>query len=232
MNVCVIPARGGSKRIHKKNIKPFLGKPIIAYSIEAAVNSGLFDRVVVSTDCSEIADISLDWGGEVPFLRDSVLSNDFTGTLPVVQDAIVRLNLDELRDNVCCLYATAPFVTPEVLVDSFNGWIEAGAEYCFSVAKYRSPTQRCFELVGDKRVKMLYPEMFDMRSQDLVDTYYDAGQFYWGKAAAFMQNMVMFSEVSYAYTLSDNLVQDIDTVDDWIRAEKMYSMLMSNMNTD
>ena len=226
MNICVIPARGGSKRILRKNIKDFLGKPIIAYSIEVALKSNCFDKVIVSTDDDEIAVIAKKYGAKVPFIRPNELSNDYAGTIPVIKHAIEWLeNNNNTIDNVCCLYATAPFIQSRTISQAFQQFQESKANYCFSVTSFAFPIQRAIKLTEENRVNMFFPENFEIRSQDLEEAYHDAGQFYWGKAQAFKDGLSIFSEVSSPYILPRYLVQDIDSTEDWIRAEAMYKVL-------
>jgi N-acylneuraminate cytidylyltransferase len=226
VNICVIPARGGSKRIPKKNIKEFNGKPIIAYSIEVALKSNCFDKVIVSTDDDEIAVIAKKYGAKVPFIRPNELSNDYAGTIPVIKHAIEWLeNNNNTIDNVCCLYATAPFIQSRTISQAFQQFQESKANYCFSVTSFAFPIQRAIKLTEENRVNMFFPENFEIRSQDLEEAYHDAGQFYWGKAQAFKDGLSIFSEVSSPYILPRYLVQDIDSTEDWIRAEAMYKVL-------
>lgn len=225
MNICIIPARGGSKRIPHKNIKKFNGKPIIAYSIEAAIKSKCFDEIVVSTDDDQIAEVAENYGASIPFVRPKKLSNDFTETLPVIKHAIKFLNKDKPIKYVCCLYATAPFIQPKVIKNAFEQLINTGAEYCFSVTSFSFPIQRALTITNEKRLKMVYPENAKIRSQDLEETYQDAGQFYWGSVDAFLNESMIFSEISSPYILPSYLVQDIDTHEDWIQAEIMYDVL-------
>jgi len=226
MNICVIPARGGSKRIPRKNIKAFNGKPIIAYSIEAALESNCFDQVIVSTDDNEIAEVAKIYGAKVPFIRPAELSNDYAGTIPVIKHAIEWLeNHGNTINNVCCLYATAPFIQPQTIFETFQQLQESKADYCFSVTNFAFPIQRSIRITQDDKVDMFYPENFNARSQDLEEAYHDAGQFYWGKAQAFKDELPIFSEAASPYILPRYLVQDIDTTEDWIRAEVMYRVL-------
>ncbi len=226
MNICVIPARGGSKRIPRKNIKDFNGKPIIAYSIEAALRSGCFDQVLVSTDDDEIAKVAKEYGAQVPFVRPDDLSNDYVGTIPVVKHAIewIENNSNSIED-VCCLYATAPFVQSKILSKAYQQLKDSKGDYCFSVASYSFPIQRAIKIIQDNKLIMLNPEHFNTRSQDLEDIYHDAGQFYWGNAQSFKHEIPFFSENATPYILPSYLVQDIDTLEDWIRAEVMYKAL-------
>ena len=226
MNVCVIPARGGSKRIPRKNIKEFNGKPIIAYSIEAALKSNCFSQVIVSTDDDEISEVAMKYGAKVPFVRPDELSNDYVGTIPVIRHAIEWIeDNDNTVENVCCLYATAPFVQSKIISEAYQQLISSKSDYCFSVTSFAFPIQRAIKIVQGYKVDMFYPEHFNIRSQDLEEAFHDAGQFYWGKAQAFKDELPLFSEVASAFILPRYLVQDIDTEEDWIRAEAMYKVL-------
>jgi N-acylneuraminate cytidylyltransferase len=224
MNVAIIPARGGSKRIPKKNIKEFCGKPMIAWSIEAALKSECFNKVVVSTDNTEIADIAQLLGAEVPFLRPASLSDDYTGTIPVVRHAIEYLIANgQSPELACCIYATAPFITPEDIRKGLDILVKTTSDYAFSVTSYPFPIQRSLRISSEERINMIYPENFNTRSQDLEDTYHDAGQFYWGRISAWIANKVIFSPESAAILLPRHKVQDIDTMEDWLRAELMFN---------
>ena len=227
MNLCVIPARGGSKRIKHKNIKTFNGKPIIAYSIEAALKSKCFSKVIVSTDDNEIAEVAEKFGAYVPFVRPSNLSNDFAGTIPVVKHAINWMEKNNNKfDNVCCLYATAPFLRPDIISKAYEQLLKSKKDYCFSVTSYAFMIQRAIKISQDNKINMFYPEYFNKRSQDLDEAFHDAGQFYWGKPQAFKDELPIFSEVSSPFILPRHLVQDIDTMEDWIRAEIMFKVLL------
>ena len=226
MNICVIPARGGSKRIPRKNIKEFNGKPIIAYSIEAALKSNCFSRVIVSTDDDEISEVAKKYGALVPFVRPDELSNDYAGTIPVIKHAIEWMeDNNNYIENVCCLYATAPFIQSKIISKAYQQLQDSNSDYCFSVTSFSFPIQRAIKIVQGNKVDMFYPEHFNTRSQDLEEAYHDAGQFYWGKAQAFKDESPLFSEVATPYVLPRYLVQDIDTMEDWIRAETMYKVL-------
>jgi len=233
VNICVIPARGGSKRILRKNIKDFLGKPIIAYSIEVALKSNCFDKVIVSTDDDEIAVIAKKYGAKVPFIRPNELSNDYAGTIPVIKHAIEWLEENNNTiDNVCCLYATAPFIQSRTISQAFQQFQESKANYCFSVTSFAFPIQRAIKVTAENRIEMFYPKYLETRSQDLEESYHDAGQFYWGKAEAFKQQKSLFSKSSTPYILPRYLVQDIDTPEDWKRAELMYQVLKKSGEID
>ena len=224
MRIAVIPARGGSKRIPRKNVRPFAGKPIIGWSIEAALASGRFDRVVVSTDDPEVAQVSVEFGGEVPFVRPTALSDDHTGTGPVVRHAVQECGLAD-GDLACCLYATAPFVTSGDLERGLDVLESSGAEYAFSATTFPFPIQRALRVREDGRVAMFQPEHLETRSQDLEEAWHDAGQFYWGRASAWRSGTPLFSEAAAAVPLPRHQVQDIDTPEDWIRAEFMFRVL-------
>lgn len=223
MRLAVIPARGGSKRIPRKNIKPFGGKPMIVWSIETAMQSGCFDRIIVSTDDTEIADVARSHGAEVPFMRPPELSDDHTGTIPVIAHAIQWQNENgPLATEVCCIYATAPFVQAEDLQRGLTILFSSGADYAFSVTKYAFPIQRAFRITPNQRVDMFQSDHFNKRSQDLEEAWHDAGQFYWGKAQAWLAQKPVFSNDASPIQLPRHLVQDIDTPDDWIRAEWLH----------
>jgi pseudaminic acid cytidylyltransferase len=226
MNICVIPARGGSKRIPRKNIKQFCGKPIIAWSIEAAIKSNCFERIVCSTDDDEIASVAREYGVEIPFLRPAELSDDYTGTIQVVAHAIDYLQKQGTNiDLVCCIYATAPFIQADDLKESLKQIENEDTNYCFSVTSYPFPIQRSIRITEENRFEMFQPGMFNKRSQDLEEAYHDAGQFYWGKTAAWLETEQMFSLKSTPYILPRYLVQDIDTEEDWLQAELMFEVL-------
>lgn len=231
MKLCVIPARGGSKRIPRKNIKDFLGKPIIAYSIESALKSGCFDKVIVSTDDDEIAEVARKYGAETPFVRPKALASDHAGTLPVIKQAIEWFETQGIQvDWVCCLYATAPLVAAENLILAYekmraNKQKTESIEYCFSAAEYSSPVQRAFCCDQNGHVNMLFPDQFNTRSQDLDRVYFDAGQFYWGTAAAFLKELPTFGDYAIPFFLPKMSVQDIDTFEDWAFAELLYQRI-------
>ena len=225
MKIAIIPARGGSKRIPKKNIKNFCGKPMIAYSILAAKESKLFDHIVVSTDSEEIAAVAKEWGAETPFLRPAELSDDHTGTNDVVAHAIRFFASDTSLDYVCCIYATAPFVSTKSLKAGYELLCEHKKTFVFSATSFAFPIFRSFSINEGNEVQMFWPEHLDSRSQDLPEAYHDAGQFYWGKPEGFLEEKDMFASHSSALVLPRYLVQDIDTVEDWEQAELMYEAL-------
>ncbi|CUS49446.1 MAG: pseudaminic acid cytidylyltransferase PseF [Idiomarinaceae bacterium HL-53] len=234
MNLAVIPARGGSKRIPKKNIKEFCGKPMIAWSIEAALSSYCFDRVVVSTDDNDIADIAVAYGAEVPFIRPPELSDDHTGTSPVVRHAIHTLEEQGERfSHVCCIYATAPFLIPASILEGFNILKQdERVPYVFSVCSFPYPIQRAVRLSKDNYVEKFEERDFNVRSQDLVDAFHDAGQFYWGKTGAWKEGISVFRGDARGYVLPRFRVQDIDTLEDWERAEFMMKAIQLAAGTE
>ncbi len=226
MNLCVIPARGGSKRIPRKNIKLFSGKPIIAYSIEAALESGCFDHVIVSTDDEAIATVASTYGAEVPFLRPQRLADDHTGTLPVIKHAVEWFEQQGYSvDNACCIYATAPFVDAELVRSTFQQFQSSGTDYCFTVTTFSFPIQRAVKITAQNRLEMFSSQYAETRSQDLEEAYHDAGQLYWGRTQAFKAMLPLFSHSSSPFILPRYRVQDIDTLEDWYRAEMMYQVL-------
>jgi len=224
MNIAIIPARGGSKRIPRKNIKEFFGKPLIAYSIEAAINSGCFERIIVSTDDREIAEIAKKFGAEVPFTRPNDISDDYASTLDVIAHAITELKLP-LNYNLCCIYATAPLISSNKISEGLALLTSSKLDYVFSATEFSFPIQRAFRCSNNGLVEMFQPEHFDSRSQDLEKAYHDAGQFYWGKCVAFLEARPFFGQKSKPIILPNYLVQDIDTIDDWERAEIMFKLL-------
>jgi len=223
--VAIIPARGGSKRIPRKNIKDFFGKPIIAYSIEIALVSKLFEKVIVSTDDEEIASVAKQYGAEVPFLRPKELSDDFTGTEDVVDHVLEFLESQgEHYDYACTIYATAPLLRREYLIEGFEKLKNSNAIHAFSATSMPFPIQRTFKITKKGRCEMFFPEHYHSRSQDLEEAYQDAGQFYW-KRLGVNSNEIMFGKESIPVLISRHLVQDIDTLEDWKRAEVMYRVL-------
>ncbi|MDK9762843.1 pseudaminic acid cytidylyltransferase [Vibrio sp. D420a] len=226
MKIAVIPARGGSKRIPRKNIKPFHGKPMIAYSIEAAKASGCFDKVIVSTDDLEIAEVAKACGADVPFLRPEDISDDYATTMDVMEHAIRWCESEGWQvDAVCCLYATAPFILPEDLQKGYELICDDTVQFAFSATSFPFPIQRAIKLDDQGSVSMFSPENELVRSQDLEEGYHDAGQFYWGQTSAFLNKLSIFSPHSKAVLLPRCRVQDIDTPEDWELAEKLFSIL-------
>lgn len=219
-NLCIIPARGGSKRIPRKNINLFMGKPIIAYSIEAALKSGLFDEVMVSTDDEEIAEVAKQYGAKVPFQRSEENANDYAGLADVIDEVLKTYSLSDIFfDNWCCLLATAPFVNPSMLNNSYNIFTKEGFDTLRPVVRFSYPIQRAFRMNGDGSVSFMNPEYACTRTQDLESAYHDAGLFYWGTVdKGFGGNKWGGFEVDEIYC------QDIDTESDWEIAEIKYRM--------
>jgi pseudaminic acid cytidylyltransferase len=231
MKIAVIPARGGSKRIPRKNIKHFCDKPMIAWSIEAAKSSGLFEHIIVSTDDAEIAKVARHWGAEVPFMRPDELSNDYAGTIEVIAHA-TQWALDQgfELDAVCCIYATAPFVQVD---DIKRGWeaLDSGNwDYAFTVTDFAAPIFRSFKQTDEGGIEMFFPEYFVTRSQDLPTALHDAGQFYWGRSSAWIEGKRIFDRHSIPVIIPRWRVQDIDNQEDWERAEILAPLIL-NKNT-
>ena len=223
MKIAVIPARGGSKRIPRKNIKVFAGKPIIAWSIEAAKKSGCFDRIIVSTEDNEIAEVSKLYGAEVPFLRPQNLSGDHIETTPVIVHAIEwEQQQGRVITDVCCIYATAPFLRSEDLQKGLDILEHTDCNFAFSVTKYRFPIQRAIRITNEQRIEMFDKSQFNKRSQDLEEAFHDAGQFYWGHAKTWLSGAPMFSSQAGPVYLPRHRVQDIDDLEDWEDAERMF----------
>jgi len=226
MNVAMIPARGGSKRIPRKNIKSFLGKPIIAYSIEAAKAAGCFDKIIVSTDDEEIAAVARQYGAETPFIRPENISDDYATTVDVINHTIDWFSDNNISiENICCIYATAPFIEAADLQQGFSALQNNDFSFAFSATTYAFPIQRAIKVNESGAVDMFHPEYLNARSQDLEEAYHDAGQFYWGKAQAFLDGKPIFSPDAFAVQLPRKRVQDIDTPEDWDSAEIAFKLL-------
>jgi pseudaminic acid cytidylyltransferase len=226
MNIAIIPARGGSKRIPRKNIRDFYGHPILKYSIDAAQRSGLFDKIIVTTDDAEIAEIAKSYNVEVPFLRPKHLSDDFAGTTAVVSHALKWLKeAGEKYEFVCTIYPTAPFLSSDHISKGYRVLKSSTATNTFSATASRYPVQRMFKINEQERCEMFFPENFESRSQDLEEAYHDAGQFYWSRVSNYGKES-MFAQSSIPVVLPGYLVQDIDSEDDWVMAEIMYKVLL------
>jgi pseudaminic acid cytidylyltransferase len=224
-SVAIIPARAGSKRIPRKNIKDFHGKPLIAYSIETALKSKLFEKVIVTTDDEEIASIAKKYGANVPFLRPKELADDHTTTQPVIDNVLDYLkSTGENYDYSCTLYATAPLLQIKYLIEGFEKIKNSDAINAFSATSMPFPIQRTFRVNENGRCEMFTPEHYSVRSQDLEEAYQDAGQFYWSKLGK-KSDKIMFGEDSIPVILPRHLVQDIDTLEDWDRVEIMYQAM-------
>ena len=225
-NIAIIPARGGSKRIPRKNIKEFLGKPIIAYSIEAALKSNLFDEVMVSTDDDDIANIAKKHGAKVPFIRSKKNADDFATFVEVLTEVISEYNKKGfVIENICCILPTAPFVTVKRLLEAYKLFKTNNYTSLFPVLKFSYPIQRSLVMNENRTVKMAWPEHYSSRSQDLEPHYHDSGQFYFVKTDALKTEKSLFTSNSGVIKLSQLEVQDIDTLDDWKNAEIKYKII-------
>lgn len=225
MNIAIIPARGGSKRIPRKNIREFAGKPMIAHAISAARQSGLFDHVVVSTDDEEIARIACEWGAETPFTRPAELADDHTPTVPVVAHAITACQaLGWEIDYACCIYPGVPFIRIDDLKRALELLQASQAAYSFPITEFPSAIQRALRRLPDGRMQTFNPEFELTRTQDLEPAYHDAGQFYWGKAEAWLTNNKVHTSGA-GLPIPNWRVVDIDTPADWERAEILYAAL-------
>lgn len=232
MKIAVIPARGGSKRIPRKNIKLFGGLPMVAWSIRAAIESQCFDRIMVSTDDDEIASVAKTYGAEVPFIRPASLSDDQTATIPVIAHAIEwQSHNGKAATEVCCIYATAPFILANDIQRGLQVLESSGADYAFSLTSYAFPIQRAIRITAEQRIEMFQPEHLNTRSQDLEEAWHDAGQFYWGKAQAWQQGKPLFSRDGAPVPLPRHRVQDIDTAEDWERAEWLMKAMQYQSNS-
>lgn len=221
--LCIIPARGGSKRIPRKNIKLFLGRPIIAYSIQAALESELFDEVMVSTDDEEIARIAKDYGAGIPFLRSKETSGDTATTLEVLLEILSNYEIRQRAfTDVCCIYPASPFVNPQVLTKGYNLLIERNFDCVFPVLRYGHPVQRALKVEDDGRMSLSYPEYSNTRSQDLQPTYHDAGMFYWFRPEIIRSRGSLWTDNSGCIEVSELHAQDIDNPVDWELAELKY----------
>jgi N-acylneuraminate cytidylyltransferase len=224
-SIAIIPARGGSKRIPRKNIKEFLGKPILAYSVEAALESGVFDEVMVSTDDEEIAEVAKKYGAKFPFYRSLEMSSDMAMTAPVLVEVLDEyLKRGKAFERVCCLYPCAPFVTAERLREGMELLNSSDADAVLPVVRFSYPPQRCV-VIRDGELRMLYPENYNVRSQDLEPLYHDAGQFYCLKAEPLREELKLYCKRTLPMILADSEVRDIDSAGDWREAEIKYRIL-------
>ena len=227
-NLCIIPARGGSKRIPRKNIKDFLGKPIIAYSIEAALKCKLFDEVMVSTDDQEIAEIARNYGASVPFLRSKVNSNDFAGTADVLIEVLDQYSdIGKSFEYLCCIYPTAPLINPEKLKKGFEQIVVNKNDTVFPIVEFSYPIWRGLKLENNGKTSMVWPENMHKRSQDLENTFHDAGQWYWFNIDSFRREKKLWMNNTAGMVLDQIEVQDIDNLTDWKLAELKYAYLQS-----
>jgi len=228
-NIAIITARGGSKRIPKKNIKEFLGKPIISYSISSALLAGCFDEVMVSTDNHEIADIARSFGANVPFFRSDEASDDVATTADVLLEVLNNYrNRGHEFSRACCIYPTAPLVTAQKIQKGYELLIETGADSVLPVTRFSYPIQRALQ-IEDNRLSMIWPEYMNSRSQDLPPTYHDSGQFYWLNISRFLDTRRLFSSYSVPLVVPESEVQDIDNEEDWEIAEMKYLAMLKDL---
>lgn len=226
-NIAIIPARGGSKRIPRKNIRPFMGKPVISYSIEAALQSGLFQEVMVSTDDEEIASVARQYGAKVPFMRSVEMADDYATTADVILEVLNNYQeRGETFGRVCCIYATAPFITIKRLEEAFAMMEKEHLDSVFTAVAYSYPVQRGLRIERN-RMNMVWPEYIEARSQDLEIIYHDAGQFYWSTIENLYVNKNFWGTNTGGLILSELEVQDLDTETDWKLAEMKYKLLQT-----
>lgn len=223
--LAVITARGGSKRIPRKNIKDFLGSPIIKYSIDAALGTGCFDEVMVSTDDKEIAEVALSYGAKVPFFRSEATSEDYSTTADVIEEVLLEYKKrGQEFDYCCCIYPTAPFVSSRKLLHGYNLLKDSGADSVIPVVRFSYPIQRALKIENGK-LEMVWPENMNVRSQDLMPAYHDCGQFYWFRVDRFFKQKRLFTEYTIPLEVPESEVQDIDNEEDWKVAELKYKTL-------
>jgi N-acylneuraminate cytidylyltransferase len=221
-NLCIIPARGGSKRIPRKNVKPFLGKPMLAYSIESAKQSRLFNEIMVSTDDKEIAEVARQYGAQVPFMRSVEAASDFATTSDVLKEVIARyIEREQEFDNFCCLYATAPMVQSKDLVAAYERLNQSDFTCVYPVVQFSYPIWRCLDLAEDGSMRRHWPEYENSRSQDLPKEYHDSGTFYWYKTKEWLAGKIKIGGIE----VNETTIQDIDTETDWKLAEMKYQLL-------
>lgn len=224
-NLCIIPARGGSKRIPRKNVKPFLGKPMLAYSIEAALATGLFDEVMVSTDDEEIAEVARQYGAKVPFMRSAETANDFATTADVLKEVLANYQKMGVEfDNFCCCYATAPMIQSEDIASAFDRLVSTVFTCVYPVVQFSYPIWRCLDLAEDGTMKRHWPEFENSRSQDLPKEYHDTGTFYWYKTKEWLAGNIVVGGIE----VDETRIQDIDTETDWKLAEMKYKLLYND----
>lgn len=223
--IAIIPARGGSIRIPRKNIKPFLGIPIIAYSVKAALESKLFDTVMVSTDDDEIAEVAKKFGADVPFLRSSKNADDFATTVDVLKEVLHKYkSINQLYDVGCCLYPAAPLILPELLIQASDKLVSGKFDSVITTIEYSFPIQRACKISSDGKVSLFYPEHLNTRSQDLEKSYHDAGQFYFFDTKQLLKNNKLIGPNTGSIILGENDAQDIDNISDWNLAELKFQM--------
>ena len=224
-NIAIITARGGSKRIPRKNIKEFMGKPMLAYAIEAAVNSQIFDEVMVSTDDIEIAEITQKYGAKIPFMRSEATANDFATTADVLKEVIKEYNkLGKFFESFCCIYPCVPFLNAEILKNANEKFDKSGADSLMPVVKYSFPIQRAVKINSEGFLEYREPQFAMSRSQDLEPMFHDVGMFYFAKTKAFLEYKTLVTPKTVLFEMDESVVQDIDTLDDWKMAELKYKV--------
>ena len=225
--LAIIPARGGSKRIPRKNIRMFIDKPIITYSIQAALQSGCFDEIMVSTEDYEISQIAQEYGAMVPFMRSGELSNDMAGLTEVIEEVLLTYKKQSKEfQYVCCLLPTAPLVTNKILRDGYDLLVQTGADSVVPVTRFSYPIQRAFK-IENGQLKMFWPENYSMRSQDLEPAFHDCGQFYWMSVQSLIEQKTIFAKHTVPLEIPESRVQDIDVEEDWKMAEMKYKDILS-----
>lgn len=225
-NLCIIPARGGSKRIPRKNVKLFLGKPMLAYSIETAQKSGMFDEIMVSTDDEEIAQVARRYGAKVPFMRSAETSSDYATTADVLKEVILKYrDLGQEFDNFCCFYATAPLVQSKDIITAFERLQQSDFTCVYPVVQFSYPIWRCLDLADDGTMTRHWPEFENSRSQDLPKEYHDTGTFYWYKTKEWLSGIIKVGGIE----VNETTIQDIDTETDWALAEMKYRLLFQTI---
>jgi N-acylneuraminate cytidylyltransferase len=224
--IAIITARGGSKRIPRKNIKEFFGQPMIKYAIDAALESKIFNTVMVSTDDEEIARIAKKYGAEVPFMRSKETANDFAGTFDVLFEVINQYSKEGIEfDTLCCIYPCVPFLKSDILINAYNAFIENDNDALMPVVQFSYPIQRSLRIKNDGLLEYVYPEYIQSRSQDLESTYHDVGMFYIIKTAMLLKDKSLTPPKTMAYIMNEREIQDIDTIDDWVMAELKYKVI-------
>jgi N-acylneuraminate cytidylyltransferase len=226
MNFAIIPARGGSKRIKRKNVADFCGKPMLAWSIEAAKQSGCFEQIIVSTDDEQIAEVAENYGACVPFKRPTKLADDYATTAAVMQHASswVKKSFPDI-ENLCCVYATAPLLSPAVILEGLDAMKSQPCDFAISVTTFAFPIQRALRISMNDEMSFFDEKFRSTRSQDLDEAWHDAGQFYWGRIDAWIKQLPIISDRTKPIKISRHLVQDIDTPEDWARAEWLFKSI-------
>jgi N-acylneuraminate cytidylyltransferase len=225
VRIAVIPARSGSKRVPCKNVKIFAGQPILAVTASAILKTNIFDRVIVSTDSQEIADVAKSAGVEVPFMRPAVLSDDYASTVDVMRHAVASIAEEGVVNDYCCIYPTAPYIRADDLLKLYQVLVDGGWDYVFPVAEYLHPIQRALRLGDEGKIEMVHPNYEQTRTQDLSKAYHDVGQFYWGRQCSWLSARGIFESRSAGVPVSPYYYRDINTLSDWVDAEQFYEFM-------